>query len=153
MDVNSRRVIELQPKIAKSILGYGLSSDSCSGHFTQLRTFLCHDQEWQLEKSRIFLFNYATINLSSPSQDTSSSSKQFVVATDQHYRKRHSLCQELQSNECLVKVCFNRNFFLCTSLKYNEAISQIGIMHSGIYPTQNEYSLWTVVGYITTKQD
>jgi len=70
------------------MLGNVMWSDSCSGQFTQLRTYVCHEKEQQREKSRMFLFKYATIILPFPSQNTPCSSKQFVVTRYQHYWER-----------------------------------------------------------------
>jgi len=64
--------------LVNSTLNYALWSDSRSGHFTQLRTSVPHEQEFHILR---FLFCYATLSLSFPFQDTSGIETQFIVTT------------------------------------------------------------------------
>jgi hypothetical protein len=54
--------------LVNSTLDYVLWSDSCSGHFNQLRTYAPLEWELQAEKTHKFLVFYATVGLLFPSQ-------------------------------------------------------------------------------------
>jgi len=86
----------------------------------------------------MFLVSYERVSLLFLSQDTASSSKQFAVATYQHYWERslvHFAKSRIQrtSNE---GVFGSRIFLLCTSLKYKYSLPLTDIWHSGLYPIQ-----------------
>jgi len=56
-----------------------------SGHFIQLRTYVPHEWEWQAKKPHTCLVLMYNSKPFIPCTNTSNSSQQLVVTTDQHF--------------------------------------------------------------------
>jgi len=98
--------------VVNSTLYYVLWSDSRSGHFTQLRTYVLLNGSGRLRSLVCFLFCFAAASHSFPSQDTYSSSKKFILA-EKHYWNKASFTLPNVEEERLVKSCFVAEFSCC----------------------------------------
>ena len=118
-----------------SILDYVLWSDPRSGHFTQLRTYVPHELEWQTVNPFCFSFCYATVSFSFPSQNMSSSSswQQINITGNETSFALRRVAVIGTTND---GVCGSTIFLVCTPLKYNYAISLTDAWHSGTYLSQ-----------------